>query len=179
MLHMFKIRKHTWIENAISFLIMCLIICLVLMIRLVYLVQELYSNPIEPVEWETVKHAEISLCPITNVERPQYMLYEITEEPIGGLTADLGVFYGPSGKETYYNLPMEGVIKIMKNAGFYMDYAVREDGVKTYGGYVMLAADLNKYPRGTLLETSLGKGIVCDTGSFVGSDVVVDIAVDW
>lgn len=191
MLHMFKIRKHNWFENVVSFLIMCLIICLILMIRLVYLIQEIYRNPVEPVQWEYVKHVERSIFPLVEIENriietheiePQYMLYELVEEPLrqtGSLTADLGVFYGPSGKETYYNLPMDGVIKIMKDAGFYMDYKVRDDGVKTYGGYVMLAADLNKYPRGTLLETSLGKGIVCDTGSFVGSDVTVDIAVDW
>lgn len=185
-----KIYKHNWFENVISFLIMCLLICLVMMIRLVYLIQELYTNQPKPIEWEYIKHVEMEISPISNIENielpasevVQYTLYEVVEKPLrqtGNLTADLGVFYGPSGKETYYNLPMEGVIKIMKDAGFYMDYKVRDDGVKTYGGYVMLAADLNKYPRGTLLETSLGKGIVCDTGSFVGSDVVIDIAVDW
>lgn len=182
-----KIYKHNWLENAISFLIVCLLICFALMFRLVFLIQELYTNQPEPIEWEYVKHVEVSISPITeieNIELPanevaQYMLYEVVEKPTERLTADLGIFYGPSGKETYYNLPMEGVIKIMKDAGYYMDYAVREDGVKTYGGYVMVAADLDKYPRGTLLETSLGKGLVCDTGDFVGSDVVIDIAVDW
>lgn len=188
---MFKIRKHNWFENAVSFLVVCLIICFILMFRLVYLIQEIYRNPVEPIQWEYVKHVERSISPLIEIENriietheiePQYMLYELVEKPLqqtGSLTADLGVFYGPSGKETYYNLPMEGVIKIMKDAGYYMDYAVREDGVKTYGGYVMIAADLNKYPRGTLLETSLGKGLVCDTGEFVNTDVVIDIAVDW
>ena len=188
---MFKIKRHNWLENAISFLILCLICCFAMMFWLVYSIQQIYANQPKQIEWEYVKHVEISLSPITEIENriietheiePQYMLYELVEKPLqqtGSLTADLGVFYGPSGKETYYNLPMEGVIKIMRDAGYYYDYKVREDGVKTYGGYVMIAADLNKYPRGTLLETSLGKGLVCDTGEFVNGDVVIDIAVDW
>ena len=34
------------------------------------------------------------------------------------LTKNKGVVEGPSGKETYYNLNMSGVVKIMRNAGF-------------------------------------------------------------
>ena len=98
------------------------------------------------------------------------------------LTAYAGVNYGPSGKETYYNLPMDGIVSIMGQYGYSAaDYAVREDGVKTLGGYVMVAADLNQYPRGSLVETSLGTGLVCDTGGFVynGSGVSLDIATNW
>ncbi len=97
------------------------------------------------------------------------------------LTKTAGVFYGPCGKETYYNLDMSGIVSRMKSLGYSGEYAVRSDGVKTFGGYVMVAADLSVYPRGTLVSTSLGTGIVCDTGGFVynGSGVVFDIATNW
>ena len=96
------------------------------------------------------------------------------------LNRQLGVVKGPSGKETYYNLPMSGVISIMKNAGYDYTYWVRSDGAKMYGGYIMVAADLRIRPRGTIVKTTLGLGIVCDTGSFVYSDPYqLDIAVNW
>lgn len=96
------------------------------------------------------------------------------------LTASAGVVQGPSGKETYYNLPMGGVISIAQSIGAEGSYWVREDGVKMYGDYVMIAADLSIRPRGSLVQTSLGMGIVLDTGSFVASNPYqVDIAVTW
>lgn len=96
------------------------------------------------------------------------------------LTASGGVYYGPSGKETYYNLNMSGVIDIMRGMGNNDAYWIREDGAKMLGDYVIVAADLNKYPRGTIVDTSIGKGIVCDTGSFTqNSDTQLDIATDW
>ena len=99
---------------------------------------------------------------------------------VNALTASGGVYYGPSGKETYYNLNMSGVIDIMRGMGNNDTYWVREDGAKMLGDYIIVAADLNKYPRGTIVETSLGKGIVCDTGSFTqNSDTQLDIATDW
>ena len=100
------------------------------------------------------------------------------------LTKQAGVNAGPSGKETYYNLPMGGVVNIMRNAGFSEEeypYWVREDGAKMLGDYVMVAADLSKYPRGSIVESSLGSAIVSDTGDFCrnGSGVSLDIAVNW
>ena len=96
------------------------------------------------------------------------------------LTASGGVYYGPNGKETYYNLNMSGVIDIMRGMGNNDNYWVREDGAKMLGDYVIVAADLNKYPRGSIVDTSLGQGIVCDTGSFTqNSDTQLDIATDW
>ena len=51
---------------------------------------------------------------------------------------------------------------------------------KCWGIILLLQPILNKYPRGTIVETSLGKGIVCDTGSFTqNSDTQLDIATDW
>lgn len=96
------------------------------------------------------------------------------------LTRQCGVFEGPSGRETFYNLPMGRVIQYMEALGYNYRYWVREDGVKMYGNYVMCAADLSIKPKGTILETSLGTGIVCDTGSFVNQNrYQLDIATSW
>lgn len=98
----------------------------------------------------------------------------------GKLTASKGVNYGPSGKETYYNLNMSGVVDIMQSMGYNAQYWVREDGVKMYGDYVMVAADLNTHPRGSLVESSLGTAIVVDTGGFAASNPnQLDIATAW
>ena len=98
----------------------------------------------------------------------------------GTLTASKGVNYGPSGKETYYNLNMSGVVDIMQSMGYNAQYWVREDGVKMYGDYVMVAADLNTHPRGSLVESSLGTAIVVDTGGFAASNPnQLDIATAW
>lgn len=91
-----------------------------------------------------------------------------------------GVFYGPSGKESYYNLPMAGVVRRMKLEGHDLTYWVRKDGVKMFGDYVMVAADLRIRPKGTILQTSLGEAMVCDTGSFARYDsTALDVAVAW
>ena len=98
------------------------------------------------------------------------------------LTKQSGVFYGPSGKETYYNLPMGRVINYMRELGYTTEeypYWVRSDGAKMLGDYVMVAADLSVYSKGSIVPTSLGNGIVCDTGAFAGSSVALDIAVNW
>lgn len=96
------------------------------------------------------------------------------------LTASSGVNYFGNQKETYYNLDMSGCIQIMKDMGNTDEYWVREDGCKMLGDYIMIAANLNVYPRGSLVETSLGTGIVVDTGEFAESDPYqVDIAVTW
>ena len=96
------------------------------------------------------------------------------------LTAGSGVNYGPSGKETYYNLDMTGVIYMMRCLGNTDEYWVRSDGCKMLGSYIMIAANLSVLPRGSLVQTSLGTGIVCDTGSFAEEDPnQIDIAVTW
>ena len=96
------------------------------------------------------------------------------------LTRQCGVFQGPSGRETYYNLPMGRVIQYMEALGYSYRYWVREDGVKMYGQYVMCAADISIRPKGTILETSLGKAIVCDTGGFTRTcPYGLDIATAW
>ena len=98
----------------------------------------------------------------------------------GVLTASKGVNYYGNQKETYYNLPMDGVISIAKSQGIEGEYWVREDGCKMYGDYIIVAANLDTHPRGSLVETSLGTGIVLDTGSFAESNPHhIDIATDW
>ena len=99
------------------------------------------------------------------------------------LTASAGVFDGPSGKETYYNLPMGKCISIMRDMGYDVEeypYWVRGDGAKMLGDYVMCAAELGSRPKGTIVETSLGDAIVVDTGTFAYSNPTqIDICTDW
>lgn len=96
------------------------------------------------------------------------------------LSKGRGVNYGPSGKETYYNLNMSGVVRIMRNMGYTGEYWVRDDGCKMLGDYIMVAANLNLRPRGSIVETSLGDAIVCDTGGFAKRNPTqIDIAVTW
>ena len=101
--------------------------------------------------------------------------------PTGGcLTPSGGVHNGPSGLETYYNLPMDGVIEQARNFGIKGEYWVRDDGVKMYGDYVILACNRDVHPMGSLVETSLGTGISLDTGAFAASNPYqVDVAVGW
>ena len=99
------------------------------------------------------------------------------------LSRSAGVVYGPSGKETYYNLNMSGVVSIMRGMGFdeaNYPYWVDERQVKYLGPYIMCAANLDVHPRGTLVESSLGTAIVCDTGGFAYSNPnQLDIATAW
>lgn len=99
------------------------------------------------------------------------------------LTRSRGSIQGPSGKETYYNLNMSGVVSIMRRMGFSESeypYNVRTDGVKCLGPYVMVAAHLGQRPRGSKVQTSLGTGLVCDTGGFASNNPMqIDIATSW
>ncbi|MBQ6315271.1 MAG: hypothetical protein IKE85_09395 [Mogibacterium sp.] len=96
------------------------------------------------------------------------------------LSRSRGSVQGPSGKETYYNLNMAGVVSIMRSMGNTDEYWVREDGCKMLGDYIMVAANLNLRPRGSIVETSLGQAIVCDTGGFAKKNPTqIDIAVTW
>lgn len=96
------------------------------------------------------------------------------------LTRGRGTIQGPSGKETFYNLNMNGVVSIMRRMGYDYEYWVRDDGVKMFGNYVMVAANLKLRPRGSLIQTSLGMGIVCDTGGFAKRNPTqLDIATTW
>lgn len=98
-------------------------------------------------------------------------------------TKENGGVYGPSGQETYYNLPMNNCVANMRKRGYDAKrYPVwtRKDGAKMFGHYVMVAANWKIRPLGTVIETSIGWGIVVDTGEFVKtSPRGVDLAVNW
>ena len=108
------------------------------------------------------------------LEQQQQQKQESYTAPSGGgvLTPSSGVNMFNNRKETYYNLDMSGVVANAKNMGIEGDYWVRDDGVKMYGNYVIVAAQMDK---GTIIETSLGTGIVldyCPAGT-------IDVAVSW
>ena len=135
--------------------------------------EEVTEEITEEVTTETVSYSE----PVYTEPKSTY---EQSTNP-GVLTKQKGVNYNANNnKETYYNLPMNGVINNAKAQGIEGEYWIREDGVKMYGDYIIVAANLDNYPRGSLVETSLGTGIVLDTGEFaVNNPEQFDIAVDW
>ena len=93
------------------------------------------------------------------------------------LTAAKGVNRFMGHTETWYNLNMSRVVqRADEYFGISDAYAVREDGIKTYNGLVILAAD-KSVPYGTIIETSRGKGIVIDYHETKKD--IVDIATDW
>lgn len=114
---------------------------------------------------------------------PDYSKFESNIPEGAHLTESSGVFEGPSGHETYYNLPMGYCIEIMRDLGYTVEeypFWIRSDGVKMLGNYVMCAADDQTRPKGTVLESSLGPAIVVDTGTFKYSNPTqLDICVDW
>jgi hypothetical protein len=92
-----------------------------------------------------------------------------------------GTVTGPSGKETFYNLNMNKVIEyVRRETGYLEEYWVRDDGVKCLGNYVMVAACFDIRPRGSTIQTSLGIGLVCDTGGFASwNSTQLDVATSW
>lgn len=145
------------------------------------IIDTVYTEPVE------VKQVESYSNEYSIDESSQYVPEVQNASPKtssnGCLTAAKGVHYGPSGKETYYNLNMGGCVSIMRGLGYSeSEYPVWTDSrnVKYFGDYVMIAADLNTRPKGTLVETSLGTGIVVDTGGFAASNPTqIDIACNW
>lgn len=100
------------------------------------------------------------------------------------LTPRGGVFWYDDGngvhKETYYNLKMTRVVKNAQNKGLEGEYWVREDGCKMFGDYIIVAADYNTHPYGSVVKTSRGEGIVLDTGEFAKTNhEQIDIATNW
>lgn len=97
------------------------------------------------------------------------------------LTAKLGTIQNGVNKETWYDLNMSKVVERADAFyGLHDVYAVRDDGVKTYNGFVIVATNYETYPYGTVIPTSLGLGLVLDTGEFAKeSKNIVDIATNW
>lgn len=110
---------------------------------------------------------------------------EVKKDKQEKLTKKAWVFNWPSGRETYYDLDMKGVVKNMRKLGYSKEkyeFKIREDGVKMLGDYVIIAANvkIKGRERGKVLNTSLWKWIVCDTGSFTTKHPTwIDIATDW
>lgn len=103
-----------------------------------------------------------------------------------------GRIQGPSGEETYYtDKGIEGKVAVLKRLGRIADTDkewIRSDGVRMIGNYVAVAADVTRSsighiglrPLGTVYETSLGMGIVCDTGGFaLKNPTATDIWTTW
>lgn len=94
-----------------------------------------------------------------------------------------GVAYFDGHRETWYNLDMSVVVQYARQciAGYSdAEYWIREDGCKMLGPYIMVAAHQDIHPYGSLVETSLGTGIVVDTGTFkYDNPYQIDIATDW
>ena len=96
------------------------------------------------------------------------------------LTPESGTFTFEGHTETYYNLDMSVVVQVAQSKGIAGEYHVRSDGAKMIGDYIMVAADYSVHPYGSLVNTSLGMGIVVDTGGFIAwNPQGIDIAVAW
>lgn len=93
------------------------------------------------------------------------------------LTAGLGKIEYQGHTETWYNLPINNVVRRAQNMGIPCEYWVRDDGVKCFGPWVIVAAHPSKI-RYTRVDTSLGEGIILDTHEMPDEELV-DIAVAW
>lgn len=93
------------------------------------------------------------------------------------LTAKLGVLEVDGRKESWYDLPMQNVVDKAQDMGIPCDYWVRDDGVKMFGQWVIVAAHKSK-TRYTRVQTSLGEGIILDYHC-VDDPNLYDIATDW
>lgn len=100
------------------------------------------------------------------------------------LTPQAGVNWYNDGltvhKETYYNLSMKRVVANAAKNGIEGTYWERFDGMKMYGAYIIVAANLKNHPYGSIVQTSRGTGIVLDTGGFAATNPEqYDLAVTW
>ena len=93
------------------------------------------------------------------------------------LTAKLGTVQYNGHTETWYDLPMQRVVQRGQDMGIPCDYWVRDDGVKMFGQWVIVAAHPSK-TRYTFIDTSLGAGIILDTHTKSETELY-DIATTW
>ena len=116
-------------------------------------------------------------------KQPKKQIEIIGTKPKNPLTKSKGaqIFTDSKGvahRETYYDLPMNIVIKACGSGG---TYTVRADGAKVdKDGYILVAANYGNYPRCSVVETSMGLGKVYDTGGFAAKHPHgFDLATDW
>lgn len=93
------------------------------------------------------------------------------------LTASLGRISYNGHTETWYDLPMDRVVANAQAAGIPCEYSVREDGVKCFGEWVIVASHPS-VPRYSFVDTSLGLGIILDRHETPDKNLY-DIATDW
>lgn len=94
------------------------------------------------------------------------------------LTAKAGKITYNGHTESWYDLPMDRVIqKADAMIGVSDMYYIREDGVKMYGPWVIVAAHPS-VPRYSFVDTSLGLGIILDRHEMPDKNLY-DIATDW
>lgn len=94
------------------------------------------------------------------------------------LTAARGVNHFMDHEERYYNLNMSRVVVRAHERGIDGAYWIDDKGLKRLGDYVMCAGHPDRY--GEIIDTSLGKGIIVDTGSFAKTNpTMIDIATNW
>ena len=93
------------------------------------------------------------------------------------LTAKLGTVQYNGHTETWYDLPMQRVVQRAQDMGIPCEYWVRDDGVKCFGPWVIVAAHPSK-TRYTFIDTSLGAGIILDTHTKSETELY-DIATTW
>lgn len=93
------------------------------------------------------------------------------------LTAKAGRITFNGHTETWYDLDMSKVVANAQAAGIPCEYWERDDGCKMFGPWVIVAAHPS-IPRYSLVETSLGTGIVLDRHTCQDAELI-DIATDW
>ena len=125
------------------------------------------------------RYAEVQAYIDANFVPPhEDVTYELMDYPTGNVLNPYdGINYYGGVLETYYNMDMSAWLEFVYSLGYSGTYWVRSDGVKMFGDYIIVAADYSYEPRGTIVQTSLGTGMVLDTG--LGGWAWHDIAVAW
>lgn len=93
------------------------------------------------------------------------------------LTAKAGRITFNGHTETWYDKPMNRVVGRAQMIGIPADYWIRDDGVKMFGPWVIVAAHPSK-TRYTFVDTSLGQGIILDFHCSPDTELY-DIATSW
>ena len=146
----------------------------------------------EPIAESDVEPYKVGAISVMKIDKEHGGIMEIDNEevkhiddpnpvPTGPHLTKEGVVFTFNGHtETYYNLDMSVVVSVAQSRGIAGEYHVRSERAKMIGDYIMVAACYDVHPYGSLVETSLGMGIVVDTGAFTAWNAGnVDIAVTW
>lgn len=128
------------------------------------------------------KKVECTKKHLSTIDMSDY--YQALEDaPKDRLSIANPIWYGPSGKELYAIWDVEPAIEYMRMLGYDEEtypYWVSDDGVKMFGDYIICAASFDEFgERGTIVDTSLGKAMICDTGGSFEKDSYIDIATTW